>query len=171
MRNIHKTLDRIDAQLKAGTVPWRQPWSGKAGGAVPRNAVTGRAYSGVNVVLLWSTDYADNRWLTFKQALELGGSVRKGEHGEKIVFVTFLEREDKKTGKQVRVPMLREYSVFNVAQCDGLSFKAPREAKINPGSRVEVADEFLEATGADIRHGFRARRKLYRLIDHVPNGA
>ena len=69
MRNLHKEItDRIVARLKAGVVPWRQPWSNKGFGVMPRNAVTNRAYSGANVILLWSraqeSAFTDPRWLT-----------------------------------------------------------------------------------------------------------
>jgi hypothetical protein len=75
---------RIIAELEAGAAPWIKPWSATAGKNVPCNAVTNRPYSGSNVVLLWmaqAAGYRTPRYLTFKQALELGGNVRKGEHG------------------------------------------------------------------------------------------
>jgi antirestriction protein ArdC len=68
---------RIIEQLKAGVIPWKRPWSGQAGGSFPRNAISGRGYSGVNVLLLWSEaarcGYAHPLWLTYKQATAAGG--------------------------------------------------------------------------------------------------
>ena len=75
---------RIVAELERGAAPWIKPWSATPGANTLCNAVTSRPYSGCNVVLLWMTanvGYRTPRYLTFKQALELGGNVRKGEHG------------------------------------------------------------------------------------------
>jgi antirestriction protein ArdC len=116
---------RIVAELERGTAPWVRPWSATAGENMPCNAVTNRPYSGCNVVLLWmaaNADYRTPRYLTFKQASELGGHVRKGEQGTKIVFVKQLQVADRDCdeGETRVVPMLREYCVFNVDQCEGL---------------------------------------------------
>src|SRR6202008_956565 len=88
---------RIIAELEAGAGPWVKPWSATAGANTPCNAVSNRPYSGCNVVLLWMTraaGYRAPRFLTFKQALELGGHVRKGEHGTKVYFVKQLQVRD-----------------------------------------------------------------------------
>src|SRR3954464_13872021 len=80
---------RIVAELEAGAAPWVKPWSATPGANTPCNAVSNRSYSGCNVVLLWmaqAAGYRTPRFLTFKQALELGGNVRKGEHGTKVFF-------------------------------------------------------------------------------------
>lgn len=151
---------RILAELERGAAPWVKPWSATPGQNVPCNAVTNRPYSGCNVILLWlarGRGWPTPRFLTFKQAQEAGGTVRKGEHGTKVYFVKQLRVADQTDPTQERiVPMMREYTVFNVAQCDGLSAaivngKAQRVR--NPDSRDALADEFLSATGADIREG------------------
>ena len=161
MRNLHKEItDRIIARLKTGVVPWRQPWSGKGFGVMPRNALTQRAYSGANVLLLWSraqeSGFQAPLWLTFKQALELGGNVRKGEKGETVIYVSKVIREDD-DGVRRAIPFLKAYTVFNVAQCDNLPAKivdpASEARKANPGTRDELADAFIASTGADYRHG------------------
>ena len=89
---------RIIAELEAGAAPWIKPWSATPGANTPCNAVTNRPYSGCNVILLWmagAAGYRAARFLTYKQAMELGGHVRKGEHGTKVYFVKQLEiRED-----------------------------------------------------------------------------
>ena len=85
---------RIIAELEAGAAPWVRPWSVTAGANTPCNAVSNRPYSGCNVVLLWmaaNAGYRTPRYLTFKQARELGGNVRKGEHGTKVYFVKQLQ--------------------------------------------------------------------------------
>jgi antirestriction protein ArdC len=108
--------------------------------------------------------YATPRYLTFKQCQELGGNVRKGEHGTKVYFVKQLQVRDRSepegSDDAVRmVPMMREYTVFNVAQCESLpariltpEVKAPR----NKDQRDGFADQFLATTQADIREGGEA---------------
>lgn len=152
---------RIVAELEAGAAPWIKPWSATPGANTPCNAVTNRPYSGCNVILLWMAQTAGcraPRYLTFKQALELGGHVRKGEHGFKVYFVKQLEiRENADDRAPTRlVPMMREYTVFNVDQCDGLpeTVMAGKPMRVrNPNARDELADEFLGSTGADMREG------------------
>ena len=126
--------DRIIASLKEGIIPWEKPWKAPtfAGGSFPRSFVTGKPYRGVNVFLLWGTRFSSPFWLTFKQALELGGNVRKGEKGSQIVFYKQLRSRKVKTDdapitkdgskEDDRAPfILTYYTVFNVEQCEGLT--------------------------------------------------
>jgi antirestriction protein ArdC len=156
--DLYQTItDRLIAKLEAGTAPWVKGWN--AGTAVPMNAVSNRPYSGINVLLFWlSADkgYSRPRYLTYKQAQECGGNVRKGEHGTQIVFFKQLEVEDKATGEEKTIPMLRSYTVFNVDQCDGLPDRikfGTSAGEANPDTREELADAFIKATGADFREG------------------
>ena len=120
--------DKIIAELEAGRVPWVQPWgtaAAKAPLAMPKNATTQRRYSGVNVLILWGAvierGFVGQSWLTFRQALSLGGNVRKGEHGTKVFFVKQLQVRDQGSDDNSStrlVPMMREYTVFNVEQCE-----------------------------------------------------
>ena len=151
---------RIIAELGRGAAPWSKPWSATAGRNVPQNAVTNRAYSGCNVILLWlarNRGWPTPRFLTFKQAIEAGGNVRKGEHGTKVYFVKQLQIKDSDSEDVDRlIPMMREYTVFNVDQCESLpdSVKAGKPMRVrNPDTRDALADEFLRSTGADIREG------------------
>jgi antirestriction protein ArdC len=153
---------RIVAELEAGAAPWVKPWSATPGANTPCNALSNRPYSGCNVLLLWMAQeagYLTPRFLTFKQALELGGNVRKGEHGTKVYFVKQLQiREngaDDNSSTRL-VPMMREYTVFNVDQCQNLpdSINTGKPMRVrNPDTRDELADAFLGSTGADIREG------------------
>src|SRR5262245_48519261 len=152
---------RIIAELERGAAPWVKPWSVTPGQNVPQNAVTSRPYSGSNVILLWlarNRGWSTPRFLTFKQALDAGGNVRKGEHGTKVYFVKQLQVRDR-DGDEAEtrlVPMLREYTVFNVDQCDGLpdSIRAGKPMRVrNPDMRDSLADDFLRCIGADIREG------------------
>ena len=154
---------RIVAELEAGAAPWAKPWSATAGMNTPCNAATNRPYSGCNVLLLWmaqTAGYRTPRFLIFKQALELGGNVSRGEHGTKVYFVKQLNVPDKEgsDGNSAArlVPMMREYTVFNVDQCENLpdSIYAGKPIRLrNPDMRDELADAFLHSTGADIREG------------------
>jgi antirestriction protein ArdC len=161
-RDIYTEVSvRIVAELERGAAPWIRPWSATAGQNVPQNAVTNRPYSGCNVILLWlarSRGFATPRFLTFKQAQEGGGNVRKGEHGTKVYFVKQLQIKDSDANEAGThfIPMLREYTVFNVDQCEGLPdrVRAGKPMRVrNPDTRDSLADEFLSATGADIREG------------------
>jgi antirestriction protein ArdC len=138
--NVYEIVtNRIIETLEQGVVPWRRPWRVD----VPKNFITGKEYRGVNVFLLTSQNYSSPWWLTFKQARNLGGSVRREEHSTPVVFWKWIERSasDEETGetKTVCVPLLRYYRVFNVEQCEGLpekpAFAAP--AKIRPIERAE----------------------------------
>ena len=152
---------RIVAELERGAAPWIKPWSATAGQNVPQNAVTNRPYSGCNVILLWLTrnrGWPTPRFLTFKQAIEAGGNVRKGEHGTKVYFVKQLQIKDDEGDKPDTrlIPMMREYTVFNIDQCENLpdTVKAGKPMRVrNPDTRDELADQFLHSTGADIREG------------------
>jgi antirestriction protein ArdC len=122
-RDLYATASaRIVAELERGA----KPWLATPGANTPSNAVSNRPYSGRNVVLLWmaqAAGYHTPRFLTFKQALELGGNVRKGEHGTKVYFVKQLQFRDQGVDDSTStrlIPIMREYTVFNVDQCDSL---------------------------------------------------
>lgn len=141
--------------MERGVVPWTKPWkTDKSVGIMPANAITGRAYSGINVPILWdSTDrngYPSHQWLTYKQAQAAGGNVKKGEKSTHVVFTKPLVYKDE-ADEERRASMLREYNVFNVQQIDGLEIKEPAP-KPEP-ERHAVVDAFIAATGADIRLG------------------
>jgi antirestriction protein ArdC len=152
---------RIIVELERGAAPWVKPWSVTPGQNVPQNAATNRPYSGCNVILLWlarNRGWATPRFLTFMQALEAGGHVRKGEQGTKVYFVKQLQVKggDGEETEIRLVPMLREYTVFNVDQCAGLpeSIRTGKPMRVrNPDMRDGIADDFLRCIGADIREG------------------
>lgn len=158
-KNLHAEITaKIVARLNEGVIPWRKPWRSYGSGNMPRNAITGRPYSGANVVLLWidaeAKGYATPKWITYRQATEAGGQVRKGEKGSQITFLGRIVKHDEETGRERAVSFLKGYTVFNISQCDGLDHRRealPRE--VNPDRRDALADEFMRTTGADIRHG------------------
>lgn len=155
---------RIVAALEAGTPPWVQPWRRDGtGGSMPYNAATGRAYHGINTVLLMGAGagYPGNGWITFKQATDAGGHVRQGEHGVPIVFWKFSKPAPGAAGDDGaaagddatarRAPLCRVYYVFNLAQCDRVELPSRAPVAVAP-SRPEL-DCWIERTGAEIRHG------------------
>ena len=159
--------DKIIAELEAGRAPWVQPWgsaAAKAPLAMPRNAATGRHYSGINVLILWGAviqhGFPGQSWLTFRQALSLGGNVRKGEHGTTVVYADRFTPEDEKRRARetdedaAAIPFLKRFTVFNAAQCDGLPDDIAAIAPPPPPGLIEPRVEALiEATGIDFRIG------------------
>lgn len=157
---------RIVSELEAGRLSWVQPWgaSGGTGPGLPRNALTARNYSGVNVLILWGAVIAhgwpSQSWLTFRQALEAGGCVRKGERGQCVVYADRFTPEAEKEratrdGDEAKaVPFLKRFTVFNVAQCEGLrSGLACDPAPLPEREIVPVAEEVIAASGVDFRIG------------------
>jgi antirestriction protein ArdC len=155
-----EVTDKIVARLEAGTLPWVKGWSAGKGSAIPMNATTNRPYSGVNVLLYWASmecGYARPRFLTFKQAQAAGGHVKRGEKGMPLCFFKQLEVADAaKPDETKSIPMLRQYTVFNVAQCEDLPddvVNGEYVAPLNKDARERLADQFIVATGADFREG------------------
>ena len=158
---------KVVAELEAGRLPWVQPW-GSCGVAaplsMPRNAATGRGYSSINILILWGAvvtrGYSCQSWLTFRQALSLGGNVRKGEHGTTVVYADRFVPDDEKrrareTGEDAHaIPFLKRFTVFSVDQCENLpddlvvALQPVPEGLILP--EVEV---LIRASGADLRLG------------------
>lgn len=164
--NVYQDItDAIIADLERGCAPWAQPWDSAAGAVpltLPRNAATQRAYSGINILTLWSAvtkrKFTGHNWLTFRQALALGGNVRKGERGVTVVyadrFTTEAMRERaRETGDAVSsIPFLKRFTLFNADQCEGLPVD-PQAAAPPPETIVPTADAVIAATLADIRIG------------------
>ncbi|WP_422363228.1 ArdC family protein [Pyruvatibacter mobilis] len=159
-----QVTDKIIADLEQGELTWLKPWSaGNMDGRIVRPLRhNGMAYSGINVLMLWGAameaGYGSPYWMTFKQAKELGAHVRKGERGNPVVYAnTIIKTEEGADGteEERKIPLMKSYSVFNVEQIDGLPehYYAKPEPIINPAQRIEHADMFFTATGADIRHG------------------
>ena len=112
--------EKIISMLERGTVPWRKCWQGCSG--MPRNVVSKKEYRGVNVFLLSAMPYSSQYWLTFKQAQDLGGYVRKGEKSSMVVFWKMLDKreEEEAVTAKGKIPMLRYYQLFSVEQCEGI---------------------------------------------------
>jgi antirestriction protein ArdC len=166
IRDVYSRITgKIIADLEQGIRPWHRPWSADhAAGKITRPLRhNGIPYKGINVVMLWSAavtkGYACPLWLTFKQAIELGGHVRKGEAGELVVYansITRTETDGKGEETEREIPYLKGYTVFNAEQCHGLPahyYAKAGPSAVTPMQRLEAADRFFAATGVDIRHG------------------
>ena len=128
---------RIIERMEHGEIPWKKPWRAQ----LPRNLITNKPYRGINLLLLGSQDYPSPYWLSFKQAQEKGGHVRKGEKGSMVTFWKIIEKdlkeenEEIKEGKELQF-LFRYYTVFNLAQCEGIK-APPSEKPVNPIQRCE----------------------------------
>lgn len=158
---------KILSDLEAGRVPWVQPWGAAAAKApvgLPKNGATARPYSGINVLILWDAvierGFEAQIWLTFRQALSLGGNVCKGEEGTTVVYADrFIPNHEKErtadAGEEPQaVPFLKRFTVFNVAQCEGLpegiAVAAPPP---EPGLIDPTVEALIKATRIDFRIG------------------
>ena len=160
-----KITNQIVCELERGVRPWLKPWSaGNGEGRIMRPLrANGVPYQGINVLMLWSEaiekDYASPIWMTFKQALELKANVRKGEHGSLVVYADKIIRTetDSETGKEAEraIPFMKGYSVFNVEQIEGLPehYYARPTPRSETVQRIERAESFFAATGANVVHG------------------
>ena len=153
-------------QLEKGTVPWVKPWRGAA--CAPKNLLSGKNYRGVNAMLtsLAAAHHGTPYFVTYKQSQTLGGQVRSGEKGLPIVFWNFLPDKSDVEGKKV-IPFLRYYTVFNVAQCDGIEIPK-QDDKPLPFNPVESAEKIVANMPGrpKIEHG--GNRAFYRPSDdHV----
>ena len=150
-RIYEQITERIIALLEQGTVPWHKPWKAQTG--LPRNFVSKKPYRGINVFLLLAMSYESPFWLTFRQALQQGGNVRKGEKSCPVVFWKQTTLDDKESGEQQKIPLLRYYHVFNVAQCDGLKIGAgPVETSANDITKPEEIVAHMPQR-PEIKHG------------------
>ena len=159
--------NKIIAELEAGRLPWVQPWGSsgvRAPLGMPKNGSTSRAYSGINVLILWAAvvehGFSTQTWLTFKQALGLGGNVRKGERGTAVVYADRFVPDDVRhrayeRGEEPRaIPFLKRFTVFNAEQCEGLPDGIGAvPPPVDTSLILPQAEQLIHATGADIRIG------------------
>ena len=136
---------KVTQMLDQGVVPWRSPILGRSSAGHPKNLDSGKPYRGVNVFLLAFTAYVhgyeSSYWVTFNQARERGGNVKKGEKSSMVVFWKQYETKDRTTGEDTKVPVLRYYNVFNAqGQCEGLDIPDAPVFEPTEFTPVEAAD-------------------------------
>jgi antirestriction protein ArdC len=156
---------RIIAELEEGRLPWVQPWdASRCPCMMPANAVSGRIYSGINVLILWAAGigggFRSQRWLTYKQAAAAGGNVRRGEKGTVVCYADRFTPKDEAAKAQGEdreartVAFLKRFTVFNLDQCEGLPEGLLGEPALpDPVIAIAEADRIIAATGADFRIG------------------
>jgi len=161
MRDLYQEVtDKIIAKLEAGVTPWIKPWNCAApNGGMPYNVISGKSYRGINIPLLYCNEYTFTGWLTYKQAQEVGAHVKAGEHGSMIVFFKPWKIRDVKAiaagdkdAVEKTIPILRSFTVFNVAQVEGLPEKyLPKLDERTQIERQTQAEALLSK--AVVKHG------------------
>lgn len=164
-RDVYQEVtDRIVAAIEGGSPPWRRPWregEGRSGDGRPswwpRNAVTGRPYSGMNVWLLTMMGGSDPRFATYNQAKKAGGQVRKGEKGIPVILWRFVPD---KTDPKKTIPVIRSFTVFNVSQIDSadpcvpVRWKSVETVQENGADWKKVrVSEAIKAVGVRVEYG------------------
>ncbi|HGE6932717.1 TPA: ArdC family protein [Enterobacter cloacae] len=164
--DVYQTVTHsIIEALERGVKPWICPWKCKgAVSGIPSNFSTGKAYTGMNIMLLWGSaakhGFQDPRWLTYHQATEQGAQVRKGETGTTGIFYKTLEKEND-AGELERIPMLKTFTVFNIEQTDGLNL----DEEIGPQPVTEFdplpdVEALFQRTGANFNE--RGQQAFYQ---------
>jgi antirestriction protein ArdC len=141
-QNIYDAVnERIIAKIKEGVAPWRQTW---AGGLLPHN-YDGRQYHGINILLLSMSGFEKPIFMTYKQAQEVGGQVKKGSKGTTVVYFNVMQKENK-NGDLDKIPFMKHYTVFNLDQIEGL--ETPEFAThldiLNPNERIELCEGVVQ---------------------------
>lgn len=158
-----QVTDSIVSLIEAGKLGNGISWAQDSAKGMPINLKTKAAYRGINTLILWSAaranGYASNSWLTYKQATDLGGQIRKGEKGELCVFFKMLEIADKKTEEERQVPMASPFWLFNLNQIDGIEGAVSQIAR-SEWEQNESAEHILKSSGAKITE--QGQKAFYR---------
>lgn len=147
--------ERIVSMLKQGTCPWRRPWNRV--NAFPANFTTRKTYHGFNFFLLSTIGHEVPFYLTYRQATELGGNIRKGEKGLPIVYWKLLKSEElDENGEAKKIPLLRYYTVFNASQIDGITFPTVESRTGTSFNPITQAEQIITSwkDGPTIVHGY-----------------
>lgn len=141
MNNYKKITEIIINNLEQGDIVWRKPWKNSR---LAENLSNGHVYRGMNQLLLLTLPYESRYFVTYKQAQELGGHVKKGEKGHKIIFwklITVKEENQQEEEEQKEVPLMKFYTIFNIEQCEGIEEPQKEKVKHNP---IKKCDEIIE---------------------------
>lgn len=152
--------EKILALLEQGEIPWKKPW--KTSGPA-RNLISKRQYNGINQFMLNCSPHSSPYWLTFKQAQEKGGHIRKGEKSTLVIFWKWINTvsqpsegtmDTDQQSKLTKIPMLRYYNVFNLDQVEGISAPAEEQTKIK-FTPIERAEQIIDKmqNRPDIQYG------------------
>ena len=151
----NEVVNDLIKSIEEGVLPWKLPWASASSSGLPINISTKRPYSGSNVLLLWvaqaSSGYESSLWLGFDQAKKLGGYVRKGEHGHRVLVYRAGTRENDQ-GEEEAYRYLDAKPVFNLDQIDGLDHLRPTFEK-HEWTPIESAESLMQKSGATINYG------------------
>jgi len=161
---------KILEELEKGEIPWHRPWTG---GGYPKNLVTKKEYRGINVFLLACQKYSSPYWLSYKQAQDLGGTVKKGEQSTMVVFWKQIAMEDKNNqGETVKktIPFLRYYRVFNIEQCEGIDEKKIPQTEIRQDFQpIKECENVLNGMPKKPEIKFEESRAYYHTMNDFVN--
>ncbi len=146
--------NKVIALMEEYGTDWTKPWT-SGGGGLPTNIVSKKAYSGINIIMLMVADKGTNEWGTYKQWAERDAQVRKGEKGTHIIFYKSLKKESVIEGaKDIVIPMMRNYTVFNASQVDGYEVVTPEPKGL--GEKMDDVELFIGNTDAKFFNGSSA---------------
>ena len=175
MKSKQEIQEQISAlvikQLEQGIVPWRKPWT--SAGYLPTSLTTGKVYGGINLLILSivGSEYSRPLWITYKEAEKRGGNIKRGEKGTGIIKWSIYDKRDKETGETHKAFFLKEFTVFNIDQTEGLTIAEP--AKREPVSAPEGIAQLLAnyASKPEIYHSVSDRAYYSPVLDsiHLPN--
>jgi len=157
--------DRIIKLLEEGTIPWKKPW---AEAQAPKNLNSGKKYQGINAFLLNAVGYSSSYWVTYKQANDRGGHVKKGEKGYPVVYWNWQDVYDEEKNKTHSVPFLRYYTVFNVTQCEKIDFPAEPSNSLDFNPITKCEDVLVKMPNPP-EFTSRDQRAYYRPLDDIVN--
>lgn len=165
-RDLYQEItDKIIVSLEQGVRPWKCPWDqSRYGGfeGIPYNLKTGYSYRGINIPILWATqqekEYQSNAWLSYKQAEQLGGNIKKGEKSTTVVYWNFIDKEE--DGKHKCIPFMKWYNVFNLDQCEGVDLK-PAVKREQTWDDLQHIEEIIQSNHVDLRFESMGVRACY----------
>lgn len=144
-KDIYQIItERFIEQLKKGTVPWQKPWAGV------QNIVSKKPYRGINSLILGGSEFQSPYWLTYKQAHDLGGNIKKSEKATPVIYYKLFEKRDDSgnmilgsNGRPTRIPFIRWSNAFNLDQTEGI--EPPVQTIVqNPMQPLEKAAKIVE---------------------------
>ena len=168
--NVYDVINsRIMELLEKSIIPWKKPWNAQSN--FPKNLISKKPYSGINVFMLACSEFSSPYWMTFKQCQDKGGHVIKGSKSTPVIFWKFLDRKDAPTegenstnGKYV---ILKYYSVFNLCQTEGIT-PPPAEETHNTFDPITRAEKIVAdlPQKPDIKYG--GNRAYYSVsLDYI----
>ena len=166
MKVYERITNLIIEKLKNGTVPWHKPWLAHGW---PRNLLTGRPYRGINVFILAVAGFEMPYWLTYNQALKLGGNIKKRESGTTIIYWKLLDFED----EDIQIPFVKGYTVFNVLQCEGIEMPG-EEGNRTTFEPLDICEEIIENMPKRPQIEFDSLKAYYNFQDDkikMPSGS